>query len=126
MSRWVNHLDDTDMSDRRTKTLLKALSECVLSQSCPTASSNASFVGANLKLAIDYGLQSSYTDLIASFMQTLIMSEGDKWVLGQTNVIALGLRSGTDGKPVHSAEEAVRKFVTKELGKAEFIASLED
>lgn len=54
------------------------------------------------------------------------MSEGDKWVLGQTNVIALALRVGTDGKPVRSAEDAVRKFVTKELGKADAIASLED
>ena len=66
------------------------------------------------------------TELIASFMQTLIMSEGDKWVLGQTNVIAFALRAGTDGQPVRSAESAVRKFVTKELGKADAIAALED
>ena len=84
------------------------------------------FTGVNLKLAIDYGLQRSQSDLIASFMQTLIMSEGDKWVAGQANNIALALRAGTVGKPVHTAEQAVRKFATKELGKADLIAALED
>ena len=27
MSRWVNHLDDSDMADKKTKLLLKALRE---------------------------------------------------------------------------------------------------
>ncbi|THH12385.1 hypothetical protein EW145_g42 [Phellinidium pouzarii] len=107
LSRWVNHLEDSDMADRRTKPLLKALR-------------------TNLKLAIDYGLQSAHTDLIASFMQTLIMSEGDKWVAGQIQNVAFALRAGTAGKPVHMAETAVRSFATKELGKAELIAALED
>ena len=85
-----------------------------------------SYKGANLKVAIDYGLQRSQSDLMASFMQTLVMSEGDKWVTGQAHTVALALRSGTDGKPVQTAATAVRKFATKELGKAELIASLED
>lgn len=83
-------------------------------------------IGVNLKLAIDYGLQRSQSDLIASFMQTLIMSEGEKWVSGQANNTALALRAGTAGKPVHTAEQAVRHFATKELGKADLIAALED
>jgi hypothetical protein len=71
-------------------------------------------------------LQQSQGDLIASFMQCLIMSEGDKWVWSQVSTVALALRAGTEGKPVQAAEQAVRKFATRELGKAAAIAALED
>ncbi|GJJ07505.1 hypothetical protein Clacol_001707 [Clathrus columnatus] len=107
LSRFVNHLEDEDLQKPQTKSLLKALR-------------------ANLKLAIDYGLQQSQKDLIASFMQCLIMSEGEKWVWNQTATVALALRAGGEGKPVECADQAVRKFATKELGKATLIAALED
>jgi hypothetical protein len=84
------------------------------------------YTGANLKLAIDYGLQSEQSDLTASFLQTLIMSEGEKWVRAQSDTVALALRAGSSAKPVHTAESAVRSFATKELGKAQAIAALED
>ena len=106
-SKWVNNLDDQDMADKRTKPLLKALR-------------------TNLKLAIDYGLQRSQSDLVASFLQTLVMSEGERWVSDQVSNVAISLRAGTEGKPVQTAETAVRRFATKELGKAEAIAALED
>ncbi len=83
-------------------------------------------VGANLKLAIDYGLQNAQSDLIASFLQTLIMSEGEKWVRDQTSNVALALRAGTQGKPVATAETVVRRFATRALEKAHLIAALED
>jgi hypothetical protein len=54
------------------------------------------------------------------------MSEGDKWVLAQASNVALALRAGTSGKPVQTAQEAVRKFATKALTRADMIASLED
>ena len=63
---------------------------------------------------------------MASFLQTLIMSEGDSWIALQTADVAIALRMGTEGKPVHNAESAVRSFATKNLGKADLIASLED
>ncbi|KAG7097057.1 hypothetical protein E1B28_004445 [Marasmius oreades] len=106
-SRYINHLDESDLRKPKTKTLLKALR-------------------TNLKLAIDYGLSSSQSDLTASFMQTLIMSEGDKWVSDQTLNVSLALRAGTSGEPVRIAETSVRRYATKELGKAELIATLED
>lgn len=59
-------------------------------------------------------------------MQTLIMSEGEKWVQDQTAIIAIALRLGTDGKPVTTAETCVRKFATRELGRANYISALED
>lgn len=82
--------------------------------------------GVGLKLAINEGLAKSQNELIASFMQTLIMSEGDKWVFAQVAVVARALAAGTAGKPVHVAGASVRRFATKELGKADLIASLED
>jgi len=106
-SRWINNLTDEDMRSPKTKVLLRALR-------------------TNLKVAIDFGLQSSQNDLIASFMQTLVMSEGDQWVLEQVQAIAFALREGTDGKPVKTAEHAVRRFATKELGKTNHILALED
>lgn len=54
------------------------------------------------------------------------MSEGDKWVLAQASTVARALSTGTTGQPVNTAESAVRKFATKELGKADLIATLED
>ncbi|RPD61962.1 hypothetical protein L226DRAFT_535339 [Lentinus tigrinus ALCF2SS1-7] len=106
-SRYINNLQDEDLQKPETKKLLIMLR-------------------INLKTAIDYGLQKSQKDLMASFLQTLIMSEGDSWIALTTADVAASLRMGTEGKPVHTAESAVRSFATKSLGKAEFIASVED
>ncbi|KAG6918932.1 hypothetical protein DXG01_010587 [Tephrocybe rancida] len=106
-SRYINHLSDEDILKPRTKMILKALR-------------------TNLKLAIDYGLAKSQSDLTASFLQTLVMSEGDKWVWAQVSTISHALNAGTAGQPVKAAESAVRRFATKELGKADLIAALED
>lgn len=59
-------------------------------------------------------------------MQTLVMSEGDKWVYAQVSTVSRALNAGTDGKPVQVAGASVRRLATKELGKADLIASLED
>lgn len=125
LSRFVNHLEDEDLQKPQTKSLLKALRWYCSFQPVVFWLSFV-FIGINLKLAIDYGLQQSQKDLIASFMQCLIMSEGEKWVWAQTSTVALALRSGGEGKPVECADQAVRKFATKELGKATLIAALED
>lgn len=54
------------------------------------------------------------------------MSQGEKWVQDQASNAALALKAGTAGQPVKAADAAVRKFATRELGKAELIATLED
>ncbi len=54
------------------------------------------------------------------------MSEGEKWVSAEVASVAGALREGTAGGPVGQAQSAVRKFATKQLGKAEVIATLED
>jgi hypothetical protein len=35
-------------------------------------------------------------------MQTLIMSEGEKWVYNQVSNVRLALRAGSEAKPVHT------------------------
>ncbi|KAH9938658.1 uncharacterized protein B0H18DRAFT_1112788 [Fomitopsis serialis] len=80
----------------------------------------------NLRAAIDMGLQTQQSDLIASFLQTLVMSEGERWVSQQAASVAAALRIETEDKPVKSAEDAVRGFATKQLGKASMIVTYED
>jgi len=46
--------------------------------------------------------------------------------MGSRFNVALALRAGTTGKPVGTADTLVRTFATKELGKAESIASMEE
>jgi hypothetical protein len=41
-------------------------------------------------------------------------------------MVSRELNAGSEGKPVTMAGVAVRRFTTKELGKADMIASLED
>lgn len=106
-SRYINHLSDEDFDLPATKVLLRDLR-------------------MNLRQAIDMGLQLQQSDLIASFLQTLVMSEGERWVREETVSIAAALRLGAQGKPVKTAEDAVRGFATKELGKASMIATYED
>lgn len=122
-SRWINHLEDGDLQSPSTIRLLKALRQYIHPFAHRLSSKNT---GVNLKLAIDEGLAQHQNDLISSFMQTLIMSEGDKWVWAQVQTISLALNAGTEGQPVAVAGSAVRSFATRRLGKADFIASLED
>ncbi|EAU84712.1 hypothetical protein CC1G_00231 [Coprinopsis cinerea okayama7 len=106
-SRWINRLEAEDIVEAQVQSQLKALR-------------------VGLKLAINEGLAHSQPDLIASFMQTLVMSEGDNWVWAQVSLVARALNGTADGKPVQTADAAIRKFTTKELGKASLIASVED
>lgn len=124
-SRWVNYLEDSDIHKPQTQSYLKALRESAIFPLISNSICNLG-LGVGLKLAINEGLAKSQNDLIASFMQILVMSEGDKWVYAQVSIVSRALNAGTDGKPVQVAGACVRKFATKELGKADLIASLED
>ncbi|KAI0035665.1 hypothetical protein K488DRAFT_42801, partial [Vararia minispora EC-137] len=109
-SRYVNHLDDADFSKPKTKEILRLMR-------------------INLKQSIDWGLQNSQSDLISSFLQTLVMSEGEKWVNEQVSSIAAALRAPSSLRPVEMARQAVRGFATKQLKqlpKGQSIASLDD
>ena len=126
-SRYVNHLEDDEMDKPRTKTILKALRMSVHFQ--PGALSDRYVEGGNLKLAIDNSLAiPNQSDLIASFLQTLVMSEGDRWLVAQIQQVALAFRAKEEeSRPVQVADEAVRKFATRELGKAKgLIAAVDD
>jgi len=77
-------------------------------------------------VAIDYGLQSSQSDLLASFMQTLVMSEGDVWIQEHVKLVGTALRQGSSACPVKVARTSVKRVATHALGKAPLIADLED
>jgi hypothetical protein len=82
--------------------------------------------GGSLKVAIDYGLQSSQSDLLASFLQTLVMSEGDTWIREQVKLVGTALRRGPSARPVEVARSSVKRVATRALGRAPLIADLED
>jgi hypothetical protein len=107
LSRWVNHLEDAAELTQEEKGVLKALR-------------------INLKAGIDFGLQSHQTTLISSYLQVLIMSDGDQFIHKAAGDLTLAWRQGPPSKPVALAGQLVRKFMTKELQNAEGIAAVED
>jgi hypothetical protein len=76
-------------------------------------------------VAIDFGLQSSQSNLLASFLQTLVMSEGDMWIQEQVKLVESALR-GSSAHPVEVARSSIKRVATRALGKAPLIADLED
>ncbi|KAG6845142.1 hypothetical protein H0H87_000379 [Tephrocybe sp. NHM501043] len=107
ISQWINRLNDDDFSKPFTMTLLR-------------------FARSNLKSAIDKGVAKLQTDLIASFLQTLVMCEGNQWIRDQVSNVAFALTAGAKGKPVNVASSAVRRFCTDSLLGADLIADVED
>ncbi|KAL1688452.1 hypothetical protein GGG16DRAFT_115971 [Schizophyllum commune] len=95
---YINNLEEEEMSKKGTRGVLKALR-------------------TNLKLAIDHDLARDRSDLAASFMQVLVMSEGERWVAAQAEAVGRELRVAVDrsgeGRPLgrlatassHSAAE---------------------
>ncbi|KAI0269162.1 hypothetical protein BC834DRAFT_967815 [Gloeopeniophorella convolvens] len=106
-SRYINHLEEEDFAKKETRSNLVSLR-------------------SSLKSAIDHGLQSSDSNLLASFLQTLVMSEGDTWIQEQVKVVGIALRQGPSGRPVEVSRSAVRSVATHALGKAPLIADIED
>ncbi|WVR08454.1 hypothetical protein IAU60_005509 [Kwoniella sp. DSM 27419] len=117
LSRYVNHLDPEDFDKPETKNTLKSLR-------------------ANLKLAIDHTLlhlpPGQTPLLLSSYLQVLIMSEGDSFLHKSMQSVSLLLRSWDPAsvpaipgsstttasdrvRPVAEAEDIVRRFCTKEL-----------
>ena len=127
--RYVNQLEDDDFDKKETKNMLKMLSRFFvpghLLQAdmqdqtyawsprfvCSLANTNA-----QLKLAIDHALlpSASAPHLLSSYLQVLIMSEGDIFLHRTINDLTLLLRD-PQSKPVEAAEKTVRSFCTKEL-----------
>ncbi|TIA91498.1 hypothetical protein E3P81_02000 [Wallemia ichthyophaga] len=108
MSKWVNTMDENTLKTAENRDILKSLR-------------------TNLKLAIDHGLSTGQTDLLASYLQTLVMSEGDKFINDATQLVAAALNHPQLSKPVQTATDELRKFATWRLDKsASTIASLDD
>ncbi|KAL1760023.1 hypothetical protein FB107DRAFT_245892 [Schizophyllum commune] len=84
-SRYINNLEEDEMAKKGTRAVLKALR-------------------TNLKLTIDHDLARDRSDLAASFMQVLVMSEGERWVAAQAEAVGRELRVAVDrsgeGRPL--------------------------
>lgn len=92
----MNQLEEDDFKKKEVQNTLKMLR-------------------ANLKLAIDNALlPSQQSNLLSSYLQVLIMSEGDAWLHRSVHDLALIIRA-EDARPVAQAEALVRRFSTKEL-----------
>ncbi|KAG8934410.1 hypothetical protein FRC02_010044 [Tulasnella sp. 418] len=109
MCRWVTNLEDKDMDMDESKVLLKALR-------------------TNMKLAFKASLKFHQHDLIVSFLQAWVMSEGDRWLASQIHTIRLALRApdGTETKPVETAADIMRDFATWELEKVKCKTEIDD
>ncbi|KAK0541021.1 hypothetical protein OC835_000341 [Tilletia horrida] len=91
----------------------------------------------NLKLAIDHSLFKEQTNLLASYMQVLIMSEGIGWVKDSTESVQRSLEShirgvslsegGVASNPVTVATDCVMQFITVNLrSKRDKVVSVND
>ena len=111
LSRFVNHLPDD------------------AAQLTPQLQSLIRSVRTNLKLAINESLTTNQTELISSYLQIIIMSEGEKWIVNSTHSVALAVRTGRSARPVSTARAAVQAFATRELKtveKGSAVASVEE
>lgn len=82
-----------------------------------------------MKLAINESISTNQTELISSYLQIIIMSEGEKWIKDQTQNVSLALRAGKSARPVNTARKAVTNFATRELRQLEkgnAVASVEE
>ncbi len=71
-------------------------------------------------------MQAEQRDLIASFLQTLVMSEGDQWVTRTVASVAYALRDPINGRPIETAEDAIRGYAKTNLGKVKVNAALDE
>ncbi|GMK54391.1 hypothetical protein CspeluHIS016_0109770 [Cutaneotrichosporon spelunceum] len=95
-SRYVNQFEEDDFANKEVQNTLKMLR-------------------ANLKLAIDNALlPQNQPHLLSSYLQVLIMSEGDAWIHKTAHDLGLLLRDPAT-RPVAEAEALVRRFATREL-----------
>lgn len=82
---------------------------------------------ANLKIAISASLSGpdGDTSLLSSFLQVIVMLEGNKFLQSSTATLSLALRSPLASKPVSAAHQLMLKWVSRELAAAH-IASVEE
>ncbi|POY75114.1 hypothetical protein BMF94_1744 [Rhodotorula taiwanensis] len=110
ISRRVNDTSDDELAqkDPRTLATLRA-------------------IRANLKIAISASLSGpdGDTSLLSSFLQVIVMLEGNKFLQSSTSTLSLALRSPLASKPVATAQRLMLKWVSRELA-ARQVASVEE
>lgn len=112
-TRYVNNLEEDEYKKKEVQNTLKMLRTNVRPISHSALAPPLTQV--QLKLAIDSSLlPNANSHLLSSYLQVLIMSEGDAWVLKSVHDLGLLMRD-EHSKPAAEAEAMVRKFSTKEL-----------
>ena len=122
---YVNHLEESDFQKKETLGVLRQLR---LNVSSGTISDSMWLTVdiVQLKLAIDNSLlPTSDPSLLSSYLQVLIMSEGDIFLNKCIHEVSLAIRLSSyvvgtpvldvSAGPVHRADALLRDFCTKEL-----------
>ncbi|KAG8748504.1 hypothetical protein FRC10_003637 [Ceratobasidium sp. 414] len=106
-SRWINYLDEEDFARKKVMINLNA-------------------IRINLRFAISRGLQHNQSDLISSYLQTIVMSHGETWLQTAVADVSRALGLGNEGNPAETAIMSIKNFFTKELTKAESILAVDE
>ncbi|KAE8267167.1 hypothetical protein A4X09_0g5182 [Tilletia walkeri] len=126
LSKFVNSLPDGEEDGEATKTASSGRKRGHKMQLDPRTMQRLRKLKTNLKLAIDHSLFKDQNNLLASYMQVLIMSEGIGWVKDSTDSVQRALEThirgvGTGGEggvsanPVSVATDCVLQFITVNL-----------
>ncbi|CAD6891545.1 unnamed protein product [Tilletia controversa] len=142
LSKFVNSLPDgeedaTSATADQTKSGTPARKRGHKMQLDPRTMQRLRKLKTNLKLAIDNSLFKDQNNLLASYMQVLIMSEGVGWVRDSTDSVQRALEThirgvgegqgGTPANPASVATDCVLQFITVNLrAKKEKASSVND
>ena len=105
LSRYVNHLPEDKPLDSTQKDMLRK-------------------VRSNLKLAMDQSLFKDDTSLVASYLQVLVMSEGNAWLEHAIKTVRYELKTwltgpqrhgGIEAQPLSVAHESIENFLTTHM-----------
>jgi hypothetical protein len=98
LSSWVNRLDAATLATREGREILKQ-------------------VRGNLHLAIRFAIENHVPAALASYVQTLVMSEGDTWLREVVETVAREVGAGRLNDALGHAERAMQRFLVDALKK---------
>lgn len=71
-------------------------------------------------------LLAHFSTVISSYLQVLVMSEGDQFIFKSMADVCVALRTGPPAQPAELAGEKVRAFATRDLKGCAELAAVED
>lgn len=92
----------------------------------PQAQSILRSVRSNLRVAIQFGIQNQCTNLLASYLQVIVMSEGQTWIEQCATSIGQTLVTSGARRALQVAADGVAQFVRHELSEETTNGALQD